>query len=81
MTMDKRSDDGGRLSPLEQVKLAHDFKRAEILLNDDDDIEWPDDIMPEQVGLRQVWADANGHLWIITRESDKTKLKRIWQIT
>lgn len=75
--MDRKTDDGGRLTPLEHIKHRHDFKRAEILLNDSDEIEWDPDIFPEQVGLKQVWADDNGSLWVVIRDGEKLKLKRL----
>ena len=80
--MDKRSDDGGRLTPLERIKAEHQMRRAEILYNDTDELDWNDDISPQQVGLRPVWADENGKLWVIMRD-DKgdLKLRRLWQIT
>lgn len=76
--MDERSDNP-RKTPIERIKEAHAFKRAEILMNDDDEIGWSDDIMPQQVGLRPVWADENGNLWVIIREGEKMKLKRLSQ--
>ena len=76
--MDKRSDDPRR-SPIERIKDAHAYKRAEIMMNETDDIEWSEDIAPEQVGLRHVWADDNGSLWTIVREGEKLLLRRICQ--
>ena len=77
--MDKltRDNDGG--TPIERIKNAHAYKRAEILMNERDEIEWSEDIAPEQVGLRHVWADDNGSLWTIVREKDKLILRRICQ--
>jgi hypothetical protein len=80
--MDKRSDDGGRLTPLERIKAEHQMRRAEILYNDTDELDWADDISPQQVGLRPVWADDNGKLWVILRDDKgELKLRRLWQIT
>ena len=76
--MDKRSDDPRR-SPIERIKDAHAYKRAEIMMNETDDIEWSEDIAPEQVWLRHVWADDNGSLWTIVREGEKLLLRRICQ--
>ena len=76
--MDTRSDDPRR-TPLERIKDMHALKRAEILMNEYDEVEWSTDIAPEQVGLRHVWADDNGNLWTIVREGEKLKLKRISQ--
>lgn len=72
--MDKRSDDP-RKTPLEHIKDAHAMKRTEILMNAFDEVEWSDEIAPEQVGLRQVWADDNGSLWVIMRDGDRLKLR------
>lgn len=74
--MDKRSDDP-RKSPIERIKEAHAFKKAEILMNEQDELEWSEDIAPEQVGLRPVWGDENGNLWIIVREGSTQKLVRL----
>ena len=80
--MDKRADDGGRLTPLERIKAEHEMVRAEILSNEVDELDWNDDISPQQVGLKVAWADDNGKLWIIVRDDDGSiKLRRIWQIT
>lgn len=78
--MDKRSDDGPR-TPLERIKAEHEAKRMQILHNDEDELDWSEDVMPHQVGLKQVWADENGKLWVMVRENDKLKLRRIWTIT
>ena len=74
--MDKRSDDPRR-TPIERIKEAHAFKRAEILMNEQDELDWDDEIAPEQVGLRPVWGDENGNLWIIVRAGDQLKLVRL----
>jgi len=80
--MDKRSDEDGRLTPLERIKAEHQMRRAEILYNDTDEFDWNDDISPQQVGLRPVWADENGKLWVIMRDDKgELKLRRLWQIT
>ena len=80
--MDKRSDDGSRLTPLERLKAEHQMRRAEILYNAADEFDWNDDISPQQVGLRPVWADENGKLWVIMRDDQgELKLRRLWQIT
>lgn len=77
--MDKRADDFGPRTPLERIKMAHSIKRAEILANDYDEIEWSEDIAPEQVGLKHVWADDNGNLWVMHRDGDKLMLRRLSQ--
>ena len=75
--MDKFTDDG-RLSPIEFIKRMHDVKRAEILDNMTDEIEWSEDIMPAQVGLHPVLADDRGSLWVIVRQDGgQLILKRI----
>ena len=79
--MDKHMDDGRPRTPLERIKAEHEQMRDNILLGDEDELDWSRDIMPEQAGLKQVWADDNGKLWTIAREGDGLKLKRIWQIT
>jgi hypothetical protein len=78
--MDKRSDDGGRLTPLEQIKAQHELTRRFILSGDEDEIPWHADMLPEQAGLQQVWADRNGKLWTIERDGAGLKLKRMWHI-
>lgn len=79
--MDKRSDDGQPRTPLERIKAEHEAKRMAILYNDEDELDWSEDVMPHQVGLKQVWADENGKLWVMVRENDQLKLRRIWTIT
>jgi hypothetical protein len=79
--MDQRSDnEGGRLSPLERIKAQHDLTRRMILSGDEDEIPWQSDMLPEQAGLQQVWADKNGKLWIMERSQAGIKLKRLWHI-
>jgi hypothetical protein len=77
--MDQKSDDGRR-TPLERIMAEHQAKREQILHGDEDELDWNEDIAPEQVGLTRVWADDNGKLWLIVREEGKVKLKRIWHI-
>ena len=74
--MDERSENT-RKTPIERIKEAHAFKRAEILMNEQDELDWSDDIAPEQAGLRPVWGDENGNLWIIVRAGDQLKLVRL----
>jgi hypothetical protein len=79
--MDKLTDDGEPRTPLERIKAAHQFKREQILYGTEDELDWSEDILPGQAGLKQVWADDDGKLWLIVRNDDgQLKLKRIWQI-
>jgi hypothetical protein len=78
--MDQRSDNDGRRTPLERIKAEHQAKRAQILHGDEDELDWSLDVSPEQVGLKHVWADDNGKLWMIVRDGDQLKLKRMWHI-
>jgi hypothetical protein len=78
--MDKLTDDGEPRTPLERLKAQHQFKREQILYGNEDELDWSEDVTPEQVGLKSVWADDDGKLWVIVREDGRLKLKRIWQI-
>lgn len=80
--VDQRTDDGRPRTPIERIKAEHDQMRDRILHGDEDAVDWSLDIHPSQVGLKQVWADAKGHLWYVDREDDGTyKLKRIWHLS
>lgn len=75
--MDQRAGDEPRRSPLDRIKAEHDQLRLAILHGDEDELDWSLDIDPVQVGLKHVWADADGKLWVMTRDGDQWKLKRI----
>jgi hypothetical protein len=82
--MHKKTDDnGGRreMTPIEQIKAQHDVIRRKILAGAEDEISWQADILPHQVGLQAVWADANGQLWVMERTDKGLMLKRMWHLT
>jgi hypothetical protein len=76
VTMDERVSENGR-TPLERIKAEHMQKREQIMSGEIDELEWSGDIIPEQVGLKQVWADDNGKLWVFVRHGDRMKLRRV----
>lgn len=80
--MDKRTDDGRPRTPLERIKAEHELMHQVIHHGDADELDWDHDINPQQVGLQQVWADENGHLWTFVRgPENRTILKRIWHLS
>jgi hypothetical protein len=76
VTMDERVSENGR-TPLERIKAEHMQKREQIMSGEIDELDWSGDIIPEQVGLKQVWADDNGKLWVFVRHGDRMKLRRV----
>ena len=79
--MDKRADDGGRLTPIEQIKANHNTIRYMILNGGIDEIPWQAAMLPEQAGLMQVFADQKGHLWKMQRTEKGLKHVRIWHLS
>jgi hypothetical protein len=79
--MDRHIDDGRPRTPLERIKAQHEQMRDAILHGDEDTLDWSEDMHPQQAGLKPVWADSNGKLWVIIRDGDKHKLHRLWEIT
>lgn len=73
--MDQKTDNGR--TPIERIKAEHALKREQVLSGEIDELEWTGDIAPEQVGLKQVWADDNGKLWVFVRHGDRMKLRRV----
>ena len=68
------------MTPLQRIKTDHEAKRAQILHGDEDELDWDFSLIPQQVGLKQAWVDDNGKLWVITRDGENVKLKRLWHI-
>ena len=80
MTDDDFDGDRKKMTPLEHLKRRHQALREQIAYGDVDELDWDDDIAPEQAGLVRVWADDNNKLWKLVRKDGRMKLVRLWDI-